>query len=106
MVFNIVGMLGLVSYLVTYFYVQQGKLDSDSLKYASANLCSACMILFSLLGHFNLAATLLVLIWMAMCGIEVFRHIMRMRQRKQRLRGAHPYPSHPSRRVDLDYHIG
>ena len=56
MLFDIIGMIGVVMILVVYGAVQMEKMDVKSLAYSAVNALGAVLILISLLVNFNLAS--------------------------------------------------
>ena len=58
-----VGILGVISILVSYLLLQLEKLSADSLNYSLANLIGALLIILSLLYEFNLSAMIIESAW-------------------------------------------
>lgn len=56
---DIVGMVGAVAVLAGYLLLQLGRLQRTDRTFLLLNLCGSGAILYSLMLHFNLAATLI-----------------------------------------------
>jgi hypothetical protein len=56
MLFDVIGMLGVIMILVTYAMVQLDLIDVKSIIYSSLNALGAGLILVSLVIDFNLSA--------------------------------------------------
>ena len=75
--FDIVGAIGVVLIVVTYFLLQIGKLGSSSLTYSVTNAIGAALILFSLFFEFNVSAFLIEVFWLLISVIGIFRFLNR-----------------------------
>ena len=70
---DLVGMLGVVALLSTYFMLQIGKLDAQGIVYSSVNGLAAILIIVSLLHTFNLASFVIEIFWLAISLIGIIR---------------------------------
>jgi len=61
---NVVGNLGVVLIVGTYFLVQIGRMSAVRLPYITLNGLGALLILYSLWFDFNLSAFLIEIIWL------------------------------------------
>ena len=66
---DLVGNLGVVCVLATYFMLQAGRLAPDSLAYGAWNALGAVLIGISLTVDFNLSSFVIEVFWF---GISVF----------------------------------
>jgi hypothetical protein len=60
--------------VVTYLWLQLGKLKSDALTYSLMNAIGASLIVVSLLVDFNLSALLMEVFWVLISLIGVYRY--------------------------------
>lgn len=65
MLFDIIGIAGVVLILAAYFLLQSGRLTSEDLAFPVTNLIGAVLILVSLTNTFNLASFIIELAWIA-----------------------------------------
>lgn len=77
--FDIVGAIGVVLIVGTYFLLQIGKLGSSSLTYSIINAIGAALILFSLFFEFNVSAFLIEAFWLLISVIGIVRYQNRRR---------------------------
>ena len=66
---NIVGNIGVLCFLVSYYFLQNGKFSANSLAYLGLNLAGALLVMFSLIFSWNLPAFLLE---MALATISLY----------------------------------
>jgi len=76
-VFDVIGMMGVVVILTTYFLLQNDKLLHDDYSYRFLNIAGATLILVSLFNVFNLAAAAIEVAWIA---ISMFGAVKRWRR--------------------------
>jgi len=79
-IFEMVGMLGFATYVVTYGLLTFEKIDSHSKVYFVLNLCAASLVLVGLTHAFNLASAMIQVFWI---GISITAIVMRMRPARQ-----------------------
>lgn len=77
---NIIGMIGTMLVVGTYFLLQLEKLDSKGLAYNIWNLVGAILLLISLLVHFNLASFVIEIFWIAASLVGLVRYYQRRPQ--------------------------
>lgn len=61
--FELIGVIGFISYLLSYTLLQLGKIKGDSARYTILNMISASLVLISLAESFNLASALIQIAW-------------------------------------------
>jgi FtsH-binding integral membrane protein len=62
---NIIGMMGTILVVGTFFLLQLDKLDPKGFAYNFWNFVGAVLLLLSLLVHFNLASLVIEVFWIA-----------------------------------------
>ena len=72
---DVVGTIGVVLIVGTYFLVQIGRLRAEALSYSVANWLSAALILLSLMVEFNWSAFLVEFFWLLISLIGVWRYL-------------------------------
>ena len=82
---NLVGNVGVVLIVGTYFLVQIGRISATGAPYVLCNGLGALCILYSLYYDFNLSAFLIEIVWLLISIVGLLR-IWRVRRR--RLHGA------------------
>lgn len=65
MIFDTIGIIGVLCILAAYFLLQTEKIRSDELRYPVLNLVGAVLILVSLTHTFNLASFVIEICWIA-----------------------------------------
>ena len=76
---DVVGMLGMALIVATYFLLQVGRIESQSLAYSVANGLGAAGILFSLYFDFNLSAFAIEAFWLMISIYGIYRAMARIR---------------------------
>lgn len=71
---DFLGLIGVGIIVVTYLWLQLGKLKSDALAYSLMNAIGASLIVVSLLVDFNLSALLMEVFWVLISLIGVYRY--------------------------------
>ena len=71
---NIIGMIGTLLVVGSYFLMQLDKLDPRGLRFNLINLLGAISLLLSLLVHFNLASFVIEVFWIAASLIGIYNH--------------------------------
>ena len=79
-VFQIIGIIGFISYVSGYAAVQFGFLDGNSLLFSLTNICSASLVLISLTETFNLASALIQISWIC---IGITGILLRLNRQKK-----------------------
>ncbi len=77
---DLVGNLGVICVLATYFMLQAGRLSADSLAYGAWNALGAILIGISLTVDFNLSSFVIEVFWF---GISVFGMVRIARERRR-----------------------
>jgi hypothetical protein len=81
---NVVGNIGVLLIVGTYFLVQIGRMPATQPPYIVANGIGAALILYSLYFDFNLSAFLIEVIWLLISIIGLTRVCLE-RRRQNRL---------------------
>jgi len=71
---DFLGLIGVGIIVVTYLFLQLGKLRSDALAYSLMNAIGASLIVVTLLINFNLSALLMEVFWVLISLVGVYRH--------------------------------
>ena len=79
-VHNLVGNIGVVLIVGTYFMVQIGRMSAVRLPYITLNGLGALLILYSLWFDFNLSAFLVEVIWLLISVLGVGRVLLQRRR--------------------------
>ncbi len=79
-VHNLVGNIGVVLIVGTYFLVQIGRMSAVQLPYITLNGLGALLILYSLWFDFNLSAFLIEVIWLLISVLGVGRVLLQRRR--------------------------
>lgn len=78
-VFDVLGLLGVASIVVTYFLLQAEKMRFDDWSYLLLNAFGALAIAGSLFIEFNLSAMAMELFWLAISAFGMAKKVMRQR---------------------------
>lgn len=73
--YDLVGLIGSVLVVVSYFLLQSGRLSGTGLPYQLSNILGSSGILVSLSGGFNLSVALLQCTWIAISVYGIVRAI-------------------------------
>lgn len=71
---NVIGMIGTLLVVGSYFLMQLNKLDPKGVRFNLINLLGAIFLLLSLLVHFNLASFVIELFWIAASLIGIYNY--------------------------------
>jgi len=71
---NIIGMIGTVLIVGAYFLMQLNKMDPKGLVFNVSNFIGAVFLTLSLLVHFNLAAIVIEIFWIAASLVGIFNY--------------------------------
>ena len=82
--YDVVGLVGVVTYVFPFVMVQIKKMDSNDLGYSAWNFIGSSCFLISLTNDFNLASFIANVIWTSFSLLGIYR-IIRSRTRKQQL---------------------
>jgi len=81
---NVVGNLGVLLIVGTYFLVQIGRMSATQAPYILANGLGAALLMYSLSFDFNLSAFLIEAIWLVISIIGLVRVWLARRAPRQR----------------------
>ena len=73
-IYQLIGVIGFILYMMSYFLLQIGKLNGSGNGYILMNLSAASFVLISLTQHFNLASALIQISWILISFIGLYRH--------------------------------
>lgn len=73
MIYNIIGTIGVVIILSTYFLLQTNRIQADELRYSVLNFIGASMILISLYHDFNFPSFVVEVAWIFISIMGMFR---------------------------------
>ena len=79
---DIVGNLGVVLILSTYFLLQLGRLNASSLVYSILNGLGAALVLVSLTIDFNMSAFVIEAAWLMISVLGVLLYFFRDRKKE------------------------
>ncbi len=74
MIYNLVGIVGVILILVAFFLLQVGKLSSRDFIYSLLNLFGALGILISLISEWNLSAFVIEVAWILISLYGLIKH--------------------------------
>ncbi len=77
---DIVGLIGIVMIVGSYFLLQTGRIRSDNLNYPVLNGLGALCVLYSIAFAFNLSAFLIEMFWVIISVIGIVRHFVHRRR--------------------------
>ncbi len=83
--YEIIGLIGFVLYMVSYWLLQLGRLNGNGYCYATLNIAAALFVLVSLRLDFNLASMLIQLAWIS---ISIFGIVRTWNIRRMSYRGS------------------
>jgi len=78
---DVIGNLGVVMIVGSYFLVQIGKMSGTGLPYTSLNGLGAALIMVSLYYNFNLSAFIIELFWILISVIGMVRIFLERRRK-------------------------
>jgi len=78
-IFDIAGVAGFCTYVTAYSLLTCQVLTSKCVSYFVLNLCASSLVLFSLMGAFNLATAMIQSFWIVVSIIAIWT---RMRDRR------------------------
>ncbi len=71
---DVIGNLGVLLILITYLWLQLGRMSAASLRYSVANGAGAVLILISLVFDFNLSAFVMEAAWLVLSLYGIYRY--------------------------------
>ena len=78
--YDLVGNLGVVLIIGSYFLIQIGKLSATGMAYTVANILGAAGILYSLYFEFNMSAFLVEVFWLLISFVGLGRIYLEKRR--------------------------
>jgi hypothetical protein len=78
---DVIGNLGVILIVGSYFLVQIGKMSANSLGYTSLNGLGAAFIMVSLYFDFNLSAFVIEVFWILISLVGMVRIYLQRRQK-------------------------
>jgi len=70
---DIVGVFGVGLVIVAFFFIQSGRINSNSSIYLYSNFFGSIMLLFSLYYHWNLASVVIEILWFMISAYGVIK---------------------------------
>jgi len=89
-IFELLGVLGFVFYMLSYGLLQFGKISGHSYCYTIMNMLAAGLVLISLLHQFNLASVLIQVSWIIISLFGLAR-LWQQRRSKGNISSYRPY---------------
>lgn len=77
---DIIGVLGVIIVISTYFLLQIEKIDAKSFLFSFLNTIGSLMILYSLMYNWNLASFLIEFFWILISLYGLFKWYQRDKQ--------------------------
>ena len=77
---NIIGNIGVISFLIAFFLLQKEVLTHNSLSYLSLNLAGSILLIYSLLFHWNMPAFLLEAAWAMISIYGIYKYHIKARR--------------------------
>lgn len=77
MIFDAVGIAGVLLILAAYFLLQTERIRSDELRYPLLNLVGAMLVIVSLTHTFNLASFVIEIAWIAISLYGIIKILRR-----------------------------
>jgi hypothetical protein len=74
-----IGITGAVTYLLSYFLLQLGKVDGNGISYTLLNMIAACLVLISLTTDFNIGSAIIQVSFIALSFYAIGRGYMNRR---------------------------
>ena len=81
---NIIGNVGVVLIVGSYFLVQVGKMSATKINYTAANGLGAVFIMFTLYFDFNLSSFIIEVFWLLISLVGMARIYLEYRREKLR----------------------
>ncbi len=85
---DVIGNLGVLLILITYLWLQLGRMSAESLRYSVANGAGAVLILISLVFDFNLSAFVMEAAWLVLSLYGIGRYYAAQRRLQNSDEGA------------------
>jgi hypothetical protein len=75
---DLVGNLGVLLIIASYFWLQLGRISGQSIVYSAINACGAALVLTSLYFEFNFSAALVEFFWLAISLMGVVMNLKKV----------------------------
>jgi len=79
--YDVVGNLGVIMIVGSYFLIQIGKLSATGMTYTVVNMLGAACILYSLYFEFNMSAFLVEIFWLLISLVGLIRIFLERRRK-------------------------
>ena len=83
-IYDMLGNIGVLLIILTYFLLQIRKLSSESLLYSALNVLGASLIIVSLLFDFNLSAFIVESFWVIISLIGIGKVYLHRKEKSSR----------------------
>ena len=78
--YDLIGNIGVMLIIGSYFFIQIGKLSATGMTYTVANIFGAAFILYSLYFEFNMSAFLVEAFWLLISFVGLGRIFLERRR--------------------------
>lgn len=75
--YDFVGSIGVGIIILTYIWLQLGKIRSESFMYSLLNVCGASLIIFSLIYNFNFSAFIVEFFWLLISLFGIGKYFLK-----------------------------
>lgn len=72
--YDFIGSIGVGVIILTYIFLQLGKIKSEQVSYSILNAVGACLIIFSLVFNFNFSAFIVEFFWVLISIYGIVRY--------------------------------
>jgi len=72
--YDIIGIVGVLIIIISYFLLQIGKLTIDNIIFSILNIIGSLLILFSLNYNWNLSSVIIESFWIMISCIGVYKY--------------------------------
>ena len=80
---DFIGTIGVGAIILSYLFLQLGRLKSNSFTFSFLNALGALLILVSLIIYFNFSAFLMEAFWLAISVFGIFLYIKRKKMNQK-----------------------
>jgi len=75
--YDLLGNIGVALIIVSYLFLQLGKISSESFKFSLFNAVGALLIIISLFNQFNLSAFIIEAFWLIISFVGIIRFFIK-----------------------------
>ena len=75
--YDFIGSIGVLTIILTYVFLQLGKIRSDALIYSILNAVGASLIIFSLIFNFNFSAFIVEFFWVLISIFGIVKYFLK-----------------------------